>query len=738
MKKTVLALGVALTSAVAGCAGQSAAKPELAEAERLSYPAAKTVAQLDDYHGTAVADPYRWLEDDNSAETKSWVKEQQALTESQLAAVPAREAIRTRLTELWNYEKFHVQIPGGNGLPAVTIRDQRYFFWKNDGLQNQWVLYVSEGLKGEPKLVLDPNTFSIDGTVALGDVSISHDGKRVAYAISQAGSDWQTWKVRDVATGNDLPDTIEWVKFSGVAWSADDKSFYYARYDKPAEGKALTEANYHQKLFRHELGQAQDSDTLVYARPDQKEWGFGPAVSDDGRYLLIHVSHGTDTRNRFFYRDLKARDSQVVTLLNDFDASYSFIGNAGPLFYFSTDRNAPKGRVIAIDIRKPEPSAWKEIVPEGEDAIHSISLVHNRFAIEYLHDAFSRVKLFTKAGHFEHEVTLPGLGVANDFGGETQGDEAFYAFTTYTSAPVLYRYDFKKQTSEIFKAPKLAYDPDDYTTEQAFYTSKDGTRVPIALSYKKGLKKDGNNPTLLFGYGGFNIAISPNSRYSGALVAWMEMGGIFAVANIRGGSEYGEAWHQAGMLKNKQNVFDDFISAGEWLIAENWTSTPKLAAWGRSNGGLLAGAVMIQRPDLFGAVLPEVGVLDMLRYHKFTIGWAWAPEYGSADDKELFPVLKAYSPLHNIKPGTRYPATLILTADHDDRVVPAHSFKFVAALQAAQGGDAPILARIESNAGHGAGKPTTMQIQHATDYLSFLVKALKVESAAGASSQRAK
>ncbi|MBI2381307.1 MAG: S9 family peptidase [Gammaproteobacteria bacterium] len=698
-----------------------------AQSGKLSYPAARTVEQMDDYHGVKIADPYRWLEDDNSAETKAWVKEQQALTSGYLAAIPEREAIAKRLSALWNYEKFHVQVAGGNGFPAVTIRKGRYFFWKNDGLQNQWVLYVSQGVKGEPKMVLDPNTFSADGTASVGALSISPDGKRVAYAISKAGSDWQTWKVRDVDSGKDLADTLEWVKFSGAGWTADSKGFYYSRYDKPAEGKALTEANYHQKLFFHQLGDAQDQDVLTYARPDQKEWGFGGEVTDDGRYLVVYVSHGTDTRNRIYYRDLKTKDAQVLPLLDDFDASYGLIGNDGPVFYFNTDKDAPKGRIIAVDIRKPEKANWKELVKEGEDAIHSVSLVHNRFAIEYLHDAFSRVKLFTKAGVFEHEVQLPGLGVANDFGGETKGDEAFYAFTTYTSAPVLYRYDFAKKSSAVFKAPKLAYDPADYTTEQAFFTSKDGTRVPIALSYKKGLKKDRANPTLLFGYGGFNIAISPNSRYSGALMAWMEMGGVFAVANIRGGSEYGEAWHQAGMLKNKQNVFDDFIAAGEWLIAEKWTSTPKLAAWGRSNGGLLAGAMLTQRPDLFGAVLPEVGVLDMLRYHKFTIGWAWAPEYGSADNKDLFPVLKAYSPLHNIKPGTRYPATLVLTADHDDRVVPAHSFKFAAALQKAQAGEAPILARIESNAGHGAGKPTAMQIAHAADYLSFLVKELGVK-----------
>ena len=715
MKKTVLALGVALATAVVGCAGQGAKSESAATVatERLTYPAAKTVDQVDDYHGTKVADPYRWLEDDNSAETKAWVKSEQALTESWLEKVPQRPAIKERLNQLWNYEKFSAPITKGG----------RYFFFRNDGLQNQAALYMLDKLDGEPVLVLDPNTFSKDGTVALGGLSVSDDGRYIAYAVSDAGSDWQTWKIRDTQSGKDLADELKWVKFSGASWTPHNEGVFYSRYDAPKEGAALTGANYNQKVFFHKLGTDQSRDELVYERPDHKDWGFGADVTEDGRYLTLSVSLGTDTRNRFFYKDRQGAGG-FVELLNDFDASYGFIGNDGPVFYFLTDKDAPKGRIIAIDTRRPDPVHWKTLVAESAETLQNADIIHNRFVLSYLKDALSVLRVHTLNGKLEREIPLPGPGTVADVAGKRKGNEAFFVYNSYIQAPAIYRYDFRKGDVTTFRAPKLAFNPDDFVSEQHFYQSKDGTRVPIILSYKKGLKKDGQNPTILYGYGGFNIAITP--KFSAANIAWMEMGGIWAVANLRGGSEYGEAWHKAGMFDKKQNVFDDFIGAGEWLIKDGWTSTPKLANWGRSNGGLLAGATLVQRPDLWGASIPEVGVLDMLRFHKFTIGWAWKSEYGSADDANLFPAIYKYSPLHNIKPGVKYPPTFIMTADHDDRVVPAHSFKFAATLQAAQGGDAPILARIETRAGHGAGKPTSMQIQHATDYLSFLVKSLNV------------
>lgn len=728
MNKSVIALAVAMAAGLAACANSPAEKAQASESAsqtpRLQYPQTKTVAQVDDYHGTKVADPYRWLEDDNSAETKAWVKQQQALTESWLASVPQRGAIKQRLNELWNYEKFSAPVTKGG----------RYFFFRNDGLQNQAVLTMLDSLTGEPKVVLDPNRFSADGTVALGGLSVSDDGRMLAYAVADAGSDWVTWKFRDLQTGQDLPDELKWVKFSGASWTPDGKGVYYSRYDAPKAGEKLTGANYHQKVFFHKIGSDQSQDTLVYERPDHKDWGFGADISDDGRYLTLHVSLGTDSRNRFFYKDLKQGSrAPFVELLNGFDAAYNFVGNDGPVFYFYTDKDAPKGRVVAIDTRKPEQANWKTLIPEAGETLQSVSLVHNRFVLSYLKDALSVLRVHHINGTLDKAIPLPGPGTVADIAGKRKGNEAFFVYSSYTQAPTIYRYDFRKEALSTFRAPKLAFNPDDFVSEQSFYTSKDGTRVPIILSYKKGLRKNGQNPTIIYGYGGFDIAITP--KFSAANIAWMEMGGIWAVANLRGGSEYGQDWHKAGMLKNKQNVFDDFIAGGEWLIKEGWTSTPKLANWGRSNGGLLAGATLVQRPELWGASMPEVGVLDMLRYHKFTIGWAWAPEYGSADDKDMFPTLYNYSPLHNIKAGTPFPPTFVMTADHDDRVVPAHSFKFAAALQAAQGGEAPVLARIETRAGHGAGKPTGMQIQHATDYLSFLVKALKVQASAAVPAQ---
>ena len=668
--------------------------------------------QWDDYHGTKVADPYRWLEDDNSARTKEWVEAENKVTFGYLEKIPQREAIRHRLTELWNYERFGTPFKEGG----------RYFITRNDGLQNQSVLYTMASPDAAPQVLLDPNTLSADGTVALSGYVVSDDGNLLAYGLTRAGSDWQEWKVRDVRTGKDLPDSINWVKFSGAAWSKDNQGFYYSRYDEPNKTNTLKGVNYFHKLYYHRLGTAQPEDKLIYQRADQKEWLFSGGVSEDGRYLGIHVSQGSDRKNRFFYRDLQEPDGKVIELLDDFDAAYDFIGNVGTVFYFKTDLTAPRGRIIAIDITKPQRANWREVVPQSGDALEGVSLVNDQFIATYLHDAHSVVKIFGRDGALVREVALPGLGSAGGFGGKRDYAETFYYFTSFTMPVTIYRYDLKTGNSTVFRQPKTPFDSAEYETKQVFYHSKDGTRVPMFITSRKGLKLDRNNPTYLYGYGGFGISITPS--YSPAMAAWLEMGGIFVVANLRGGGEYGEDWHQAGMKLKKQNVFDDFIAAGEWLVASHYTRREKLAIGGGSNGGLLVGACLTQRPDLFGAALPAVGVMDMLRFNKFTIGWAWQSDYGSPDDVEQFKALYAYSPLHHIRAGAKYPATLITTGDHDDRVVPAHSFKFAATLQAAQAGPKPVLIRIETRAGHGAGKPTAKIIEETADKFAFMVHEL--------------
>jgi prolyl oligopeptidase len=681
---------------------------------RLPYPATRTTNQVDVYHGVTVADPYRWLEDDNSPETKAWVAAQNRVTFDYLAKISDRDAIKQRLTKLWNFERYGTPFKSGD----------RYFFGKNNGLQNQSVIYTLRSLDDAPTVLLDPNTLSPDGTVALAGLAPSNDGNLLAFGLSGSGSDWQEWKVRDVRTGQDLEDHLKWVKFSNASWTKDDHSFYYSRYDEPTETQALTGVNYFQKLYRHRIGTSQSEDKLVYHRPDHKDWGFGGEVTDDGRYLIITVSQGTAPQTRVFYQDLSQPDSKVVELLNEFDALYDFVDNDGPVFWFRTDLDAPRGRLIAIDISKPERMNWRELIPQAAETLTGVNALNNSFVATYLKDAHSQVKVFSLDGQPLYELQLPGIGSVGGFGGKRQDTETFYSFTSYTQPGTIYRYDLAKRTSEVFRTPQVDFDPTDFETKQVFFTSKDGTRVPMFITHKRGLKLDGRNPTLLYGYGGFNISITPS--FSVANLVWMEMGGVYAVANLRGGGEYGEDWHQAGMKLRKQNVFDDFIAAGEWLIANHYTSSPKLAIAGGSNGGLLVGACETQRPDLFGACLPAVGVMDMLRFNKFTIGWAWTSDYGSPDNAEEFQALYAYSPLHHIRPGTKYPATLITTADHDDRVVPAHSFKFAAALQAAQAGPAPVLIRIETKAGHGAGKPTTKQIDEAADRLAFLVQALEM------------
>jgi prolyl oligopeptidase len=704
-----LLLGVVFLSA---CVSSSPAPDS--PVPRWAYPSTRRADVVDEYHGVKVADPYRWLEDDNSPETKAWVDAENAVTFGYLRRIPERGAIRARLTKLWNYERYGVPVKQGG----------RYFFTKNDGLQNQAVLYTLTSLDATPAVLLDPNTLSADGTVALTAYAVSDDGNLMAYGLATAGSDWQEWKVRDVRTGQDLSDHIKWVKFSRASWTKDGRGFFYSRYDEPTEAARLTRTNYFHKLYHHRLGTPQSDDTLVYERPDHKDWNFYGTVSDDGRYLVIAASQGSARKNRVLYQDLRSPGAPVVELLMEFDAEYSFIDNDGPRFWFKTDLGAPRGRVIAIDITRPERSQWKEIIPEAKDALVSVGAVNDKLIASYLKDAQSQVRVFALDGSPLRELVLPGIGTVGGFWGKRTDTETFYSFTSFTQPGTIYRYEAARGRSEVFRRPKVDFDPDLYETRQVFYASKDGTRVPMFLTSRKGVKLDGRNPTYLFGYGGFKISVTP--WFSVSRLVWMEMGGVYAVANLRGGGEYGEEWHLAGTKLNKQKVFDDFIAAAEWLVAEKYTVPARLAIAGGSNGGLLVGAVLNERPDLFGAALPEVGVMDMLRFHRFTIGWAWASEYGSSDKPDEFAALRAYSPLHNIKPGAKYPATLITTADHDDRVVPAHSFKYAATLQRAQGGPAPILIRIETRAGHGAGRPTSKIIEESADVLAFLVSALGV------------
>ncbi|MEZ2228445.1 prolyl oligopeptidase family protein [Microcoleus sp.] len=691
----------------------------------LSYPTTRKIDQTDDYHGVPVSDPYRWLENPDSEETQAWVEAQNAVTFGYLQEIPAREKIKQRLTQLWNYERYGIPFKEGD----------RYFYYKNDGLQNQSILYTLTSLDGEPQVLIDPNTLSEDGTVALGGIAISEDGKFMAYGLSTSGSDWQEWKVRDVETGADLSDHLNWLKFSGASWTHDGQGFFYSRYDEPNEKSKHEDVNYYQKLFYHRLGTPQSEDVLIYDRPDQKEWGFSAGVTEDGKYLIISVWRGTDPQNLIFYKDLTAPESAVVELINEFEAEYNFIDNDGSVFWFKTDLNAPLGRVIAIDINNPPaPSLDKEgiqggfteIIAEAAETLEGIGILNNQFVTSYLKDAYTQLKIFNLDGSFVRQIALPGIGSAGGFGGKRYETETFYAYTSFTTPNTIYSYNMLTDESKIYRQPKVDFNPDDYETKQVFYPSKDGTEVPMFITHKKGLQLDGNNPTYLYGYGGFSISLTPS--FSVSRVVWLEMGGVYVTACLRGGGEYGEAWHQAGTKLNKQNVFDDFISAAEWLIANKYTQPAKLAIAGGSNGGLLVGACMTQRPELFGAALPAVGVMDMLRFHKFTIGWAWTSEYGSPENAAEFPTIYGYSPLHNLKPGTAYPATMITTADHDDRVVPAHSFKFASALQEMHGGEKPVLIRIETKAGHGAGKPTAKVIEELADEWAFLVRELSINA----------
>jgi len=669
---------------------------------------------VDVYHGVKVPDPYRWLEDDvrESNEVADWVAAQNKQTFAYLHAIPERDRIEKRLTSLWNYEKFSSPFKRGG----------RYYFYKNDGLQNQYVLYVSETLDGEPQVLIDPNTWSEDGTIALSGTYFSDDGKYVAYGVSEAGSDWKKFQIMEVESGKILDDVVDWVKFSGADWTKDGTGFFYSRYPEVKEGDEFQNLNLNQKVYYHRAGTGQSQDVLVFERPDHPEWGAGGEVSEDGQWLVVTVWKGTDDKYQIFYRDLTEPLAGFRQLIGEFENEYSFLGNDGPVFYFQTDFKAPRRRVIAIDTNHPEPENWKEIIPEAAETLRGVSLVGDRFLAQYLKDARSQVKVFAMDGKLVREVEFEGIGSASGFSGKRSDNETFYSFSSFDTPTSSFRYDIETGDSRLLRKSAVDFDGSKYVVEQVFYKSKDGTQIPMFITHRKGIRKDGSNPTLLYGYGGFNIPLTPGFSISRA--AWLEMGGIYAVANLRGGGEYGEEWHQAGTKLNKQNVFDDFIAAAEYLIAEKYTSTPKLAIQGRSNGGLLVGAVMTQRPDLFGACLPGVGVMDMLRFHKFTAGRFWVDDYGSSDDPEHFQALYAYSPYHNLKPGTAYPPTMVTTADTDDRVVPGHSFKFAARLQECHGGDAPVMIRIETKAGHGAGKPTAKIIEELADELAFLVKTL--------------
>ncbi len=700
MTRTLAALAIALTAG---------------ETMKIEYAETKKVDQVDDYHGTRVSDPYRWLEDDNSEETLAWVKAQNAVTFGYLQKLPQREPLRARLTELWNYPRYGTPFQKGG----------RYFFFKNDGLQNQSVLHKQASLHAPPEVLLDPNKLSEKGTAALSTLALSEDGRHLAYGIANAGSDWQEFRVRDVASGKDLSDHLRFIKFSGASWMHDGSGFFYSRYPEPSGEEAQGGLNLNQKVYYHRLGADQSEDRLVYERPDQPEWGFGAEVSDDGAYVVFHVTHGTDERNRVYYQDI-ASGGEVVRLLDDFDATYEFLGNDGTLFYFRTTQDAPCYRVIGIDIQSPARSSWKEILPQAKDVLESVSLVNEKLVSVYLQDAHSRVAVFAKDGAHLEDIDLPTLGSVSSLSGERKDKEMFLAFQSFVYPTTIYRYDFEQKEFSVLRAPEIRFDGGGFVTEQVFYSSKDGTKVPMFVTHKRGLKLDGTNPTYLYAYGGFNISLTPT--FSVANLVWLELGGVYAQANLRGGGEYGESWHEAGTFGKKQNVFDDFIAAAEFLIEKGYTRSDKLAIGGGSNGGLLVGAVLNQRPELFGAALPAVGVMDMLRFQKFTIGWAWVSDYGSSEKADEFEALYAYSPYHNLKPAPYFPATLVTTADHDDRVVPGHSFKYAARLQEIHGSQPrPMLIRIQTDAGHGAGKPTKMLIDEQADRWAFVMANLQVD-----------
>ncbi len=683
----------------------------------LDYPKTKKIPHTDEYYGTKVSDPYQWLEQDirESQDVSKWVESENKVTRQYLDCLPARDKIKDRLLELQDIDRI--------GTPA---RHGKYYIqYVRHALANHSVVYKLDSLDGERKVLFNPNHWSADGSTALGSLSFSPNGKYVAYAIQESGSDWRKWKLRDVETATDLPDVLENLKFTGIEWNHTGDGFYYSQYDNVDQENKFTSLNNNMKVLFHKLGTAQSDDTLIYSDPDQPEWGFSPQVTDDGRFLIVYISAGSGgNKCRVMYKDLQKANSSFVDLIDQFDNDYGLIGNDGETFYFQTDRDAPRYRIIAMDINNPAPENWTEVVPQAKEILKGISLVNNQLLCQYLKDVTTLVKIYNLDGSFVRDIELPGVGSASGFRGERDETETFYSFYSFNTPPAIYRYDLTTGTSKLIERSKVNMNPDDFVTKQIFYPSKDGTKVPMFISYKKGIKLDGQNPTLLYGYGGFNISLQPT--YSPSIQTWMELGGIYASANLRGGGEYGNQWHDAGRKFDKQNVFDDFCSAAEYLIEQKYTSSNKLAIRGGSNGGLLVGACMTQRPELFAVAIPEVGVMDMLRYDSFTAGRFWVEEYGSVNDsKEMFQYLLGYSPYHNLKPNMNYPATLVATADTDDRVVPGHSFKFAARLQEVYKGDNPVLIRIQSKAGHGSGKPIGVWIDEQADMYAFILNNLK-------------
>lgn len=671
----------------------------------LTYPVTAKVPHIDVYHGTSVADPYRWLEANDSSAVKNWVETQNAVTFGYLERIPFRAAVKDRLTKLWNYVRV-----------SAPVKEGEYWFYsRNDGLQNQSVLYRQSKLGGPEEVFLDPNTFSTDGTVSLAGWAFSKDGRKFAYAVSKSGSDWRDIYVMDVKTKQLLSDKVEWAKFTGISWEGE--GFYYSRYDAPAEGsKALVASNEFHKVYYHKLGTAQSEDRLVYEDRAHPKRNFGVSVTEDERFLFLTGFEGGSKGNPLYLRDLKRGDKEFRTVVEGYEFEFNPITNVGGKILVVTNQGAPKNRIVEVDPDRPEPSSWRTIVPEQPEVLDGVVAVGGKLIVVYLKDASHRAYLYGLNGTREREIVLPSLGTVGFAGGKQKDTEIFYSFTSFTFPTNIYRYDLRTGNSTLHRATEIDANLDAYETKQVFYPSKDGTKIPMFIVHKKGLKLDGTNPTLLYGYGGFNISLMPT--FSAARLVWLENGGVYAMANLRGGGEYGEEWHEAGTKLRKQNVFDDFIAAAEYLVANGYTSSAKLAIQGGSNGGLLVGAVANQRPDLFRVALPAVGVMDMLRFHTFTIGWAWTRDYGSSADPEQFKALLAYSPIHNVKP-TAYPATLVTTADHDDRVVPAHSFKYIATLQEHQRGPLPTLIRIETKAGHGGGKPTSKIIEETADIYAF-------------------
>jgi prolyl oligopeptidase len=682
----------------------------LTSAQELQYPKTKKVDHADIYHDVKVPDPYRWLEEENAAETARWVEEQNKVTFAYFENIPFRAKIRERLEKLYNYPKYS----------PPARRGEYFFFTKNNGLQNQSVYYVQKGLEGTPEELIDPNKFSEDGTSRLGRFSLSRDGKYAVYGISKGGSDWEDLFVMEVASKKTLSDNLKWIKVSGIAWRGD--GFFYSRYDAPEKGKELSFKNENHKVYFHKIGIPQSEDELIYEDKANPQRFHTVGTTEDERFAILNISERGKGKkgNAIFYRDLSQGDKGFTPIIGEIgDDSFGVLGNIGEKFLIETDKNAPNSKVILYDPRNPDEKNWKTILPEKPEPLRSATISGGKLFVTYLKDVATRAYVYSLDGKLENEVKLPGLGSAGGFGGKLDDKFVFYTFNSFNYPQTIFRYDIATRKSTLFRAPEIPdFKPADYETKQVFYNSKDGTRVPMFLVYKKGLKLDGNNPTLLYGYGGFNVTTAP--AFNSMRLALLEQGFVYASANMRGGGEYGEKWHEAGTKLKKQNVFDDFIAAAEWLIAQKYTSPQKLAINGGSNGGLLVGAVMNQRPELFRAAVPQVGVMDMLRFHKFTIGWNWIADYGSSDNPQEFKALYAYSPLHNVREGVKYPATLITTADHDDRVVPAHSFKYAATLQEKAGRDSPVLIRIDTKSGHGASN-TTKAIEQVADTYSFLM-----------------